>query len=294
MTTRPTLASVVIPNQHQQVTTQQEQTQTHSSQPPIFSKPPFTTTIAPPSTSSQYDPQNNWIVDRKRPAPGNQQSSHAEKIRKMANIDDLISDKERKDIPYCLKIQKIRENVVNPMNPRFVTNLKYTLKMQANKFRISDKVKVQNISTGEEFLAKTENLPILKEFSLPETTNVWRMKDRDTQKNTYLARNNQLDSYVNFPYAHLTAFPRPADAIEEVTQASLISENSKFRQELFVKETELQELQIRFERLQMQNSEKEKVTSDDYWRRQYIVSQQVKRRRKVMLKKLTKCMQESI
>ena len=41
MTTRPTLASVVIPNQHQQVTTQQEQTETHSSQPPIFSKPPF-------------------------------------------------------------------------------------------------------------------------------------------------------------------------------------------------------------------------------------------------------------
>ena len=80
MTTRPTLASVVIPNQHQQVTTQQEQTQTNSSQPPIFSKPPFTTTIAPPSTSSQYDPQNNWIVDRKRPAPGNQQSIHAEKI----------------------------------------------------------------------------------------------------------------------------------------------------------------------------------------------------------------------
>ena len=288
MTTRPTLACVVIPNQHQQVTTQQEQTQTHSSQPPIFSNPPFTATIAPPSTSSQYDPQNNWIVDRKRPAPGNQQSSHAEKIRKMANIDDLISDKERKDIPYCLKIQKIRENVVNPMNPRFVTNLKYTLKMQANKFRISDKVKVQNISTGEEFLAKTENLPILKEFSLPKTTNVWRIKDRDTQKNTYLARNNQLDSYVNFPYAHLTAFPTPADAIEEVTQASLFSENSKFRQELFVKETELQELQIRFERLQMQNSEKEKITSDDYWRRQYIVSQQVKKTEESNVKEINK------
>ena len=288
MTTRPTLASVVIPRQHQQVTTQQEQTQTSSSQPPVFSKPPFTTTIAPPSTSSQYDPQNNWIVDRKRPAPGNQQSSHAEKIRKMANIDDLISDKERKDIPYCLKIQKIRENVVNPMNPRFVTNLRYTLKMQANKFRISDKVKVQNVSTGEEFLAKTENLPILKEFSLPETTNVWRIKDRDTQKNTYLARNNHLDSYVNFPYSHLTSFPTPADAIEEVTEASLISENSKFRQELFVKETELQELQIRFERLQMQCSEKEKITSDDYWRRQYIVSQQVKKTEESNVKEINK------
>ena len=96
MTTRPTLASVVIPNQHQQVTTQQEQTQNHSSQPPIFSKLPFTTTIAPPSTSSQYDPQNNWIVNRKRPAPGNHQSSHAEKIKKMSNIDDLLTERDRK------------------------------------------------------------------------------------------------------------------------------------------------------------------------------------------------------
>ena len=86
----------------------------------------------------------------------------------------------------------------------------------------------------------------------------------------------------------MTAFPTHADAIEEVTQSSLISENSKFRQELFVKETELQELQIRFERLQMQCSEKEKVTSDDYWRRQYIVSQQVKKTEESNVKEINK------
>ena len=70
------------------------------------------------------------------------------------------------------------------MNPRFVTNLRYALKSHANKFRISDNVKVQNMSTGEEFLAKTETLPIMKEFSLQDTMNGWRIKDRDTQKNT--------------------------------------------------------------------------------------------------------------
>ena len=90
----------------------------------------------------------------------------------MANIDDLIRDKERKDIAHCLKMQKSRENAMNPMNPRFATNLKYALKSHANKFRISDKVKVQKISTGEEFLTNTENLPIMKEFSLPDTMNV--------------------------------------------------------------------------------------------------------------------------
>ena len=65
MTARPTLASVVNPSQHQQMTTQQEQTQIHSSQTPIFSKPPFksqntqqvATPFALPSTSSQHDPQ---------------------------------------------------------------------------------------------------------------------------------------------------------------------------------------------------------------------------------------------
>ena len=130
MTTRPTLASVVIPNQHQQVTTQQEQTQTHSSQPLVFSKPPFTTTIATPSTSSQNDPQNNWIVNRKRPAPGNHQTSHAEKIKQMSNINDLLTEGDRKNIPHCLDIQKTRQAEFNTENPRFVTNLKYALKSE--------------------------------------------------------------------------------------------------------------------------------------------------------------------
>ena len=282
MSIKHNLSSVIVPAASPSSSSQQSTLQ-HQQKP--SSTPPFRPMR---EQQDQYDPQNNWIVNRKRPAPGNQQSSHAEKIRKMANIDDLISDKERKDIPYCLKIQKIRENVVNPMNPRFVTNLRYTLKMQANKFRISDKVKVQNISTGEEFLAKTENLPILKEFSLPETTNVWRIKDRDTQKNTYLARNNQLDSYVNFPYSHLTAFPTPADAIEEVTEASLISENTRFRQELFIKETELQELQMKFESLQMSNTEKGKTTSDDYWRRQYVLTKQLQKTEDSNLKQINK------
>ena len=297
MSSKHTIPSANIPAaSHMQSPSSSNQQSTLQHHNLVKQQAPTSTPPFPPmrEQQDQYDPSNNWQVNRKRSYPfqNPQQSSHAEKIRKMANIDDLINDKERKVIAYCLKIQKSRENAVNPMNPRFLTNLKYALKSHTNKFRISDKIKVQNISTGEEFLAKTENLPIMTEISLPETMNVWGIKDRDTQNNTYLARNNQLDSYVNFPYAHLTAFPTPADAFEEVTEASLISENSKFRQELFVKETELQELQIRFERLQMQCSEKEKITSDYYWRRQYIVSQQVKKRKKVMLKKLIKCMRE--
>ena len=106
--------------------------------------------------------------------------------------------------------------------------------------------------------------------------NVWRIKEKHSDDNTYLVRNNQLDVYANFPYTHLTAFPTPFDAINEVKQAPSITENSKFWQKIFIKEWELQELQISFEKLQMQCTEKEKVISDDYWKKQKIVSQQLK------------------
>ena len=186
MTTRPTLASVVIPSQHQRMTTQQEQTQIDSSQPPNFSKPPFqsqntqvTTTITPPSTSSQYDPQNNWIVNRRRPTLGNHRTGHAEKVRKMSNIDHLLTEDDRNNIAHCLDIQKIREAKMNTENPRFVTNLKYALSTEYNKFVISERVKVGNITTGEDLFMKASVLPILKEFSLSNNQNVWRIKNRN-------------------------------------------------------------------------------------------------------------------
>ena len=287
MTSRPTLASVVTPKQHQQLTTQQEQTQTHSSQPPIFLKPPFTTTIAPPSTSSQYDPQNNWIVNRKRPAPGNHQTSHAEKIKKMSNIDNLLTERDRKNIPHCLDIQKRREAEINTENPRFVTNLKYALKTEYNKFAVSERVKVSNITTGEDLFMKASELPILKDFSLNENQIIWRIKNRNPTKKTYNIRYNQLDIYANVPYAAITAFPSTNEQ-NEITRESLISENTRFRQELFIKETELQELQIKFENLQMSNTGKGKTTSDEYWRRQYILTKQLQKTEECNLKQINK------
>ena len=286
MTTRPTLASVVIPNQHQQMTTQQEQTQTHSSQPPIFSKPPFTTTIAPRSTSSQYDPQNNWQVSRKRTYELPNQSSHADKIKKLSNINDLITNEERKDTKKCLVVQKSRENEFNPENPRFVTNLRYALKTEFNSFRVADKVKIQNTATGEEFFAKSRELPIIPDFSLHDNLNVWRIKDRSDEQRTYLVRNNQLDVYANVPYSAITAFPTPSDHIGEISKESLISENSKFRQELFIKKTELQEVTIKLEQFRVKLDKQEKETCGDYWRRQYIISKQLDKTEESNLKTL--------
>ena len=164
------------------MTTQQEQTQIHSSQTPIFSKSPFkshntqqvTTPIALPSTSSKYDPQNNWIVNRKRPALGNHRTGYAEKLKKMSNIDNLLTEDDRNNIPHCLDIQKTREAKMNTENPRFVTNLKYALKTEYKKFAVSERVKVSNTITEDLFM-KASELPILKGFSLSNNQNVWRI-----------------------------------------------------------------------------------------------------------------------
>ena len=72
----------------------------------------------------------------------------------------------RKEDQKCLVVQKSRENEFNPENPRFVTNLRYALKTEFNSFRTANKVKIQNTAKGEEFFAKSSELPIKTDFSL--------------------------------------------------------------------------------------------------------------------------------
>ena len=265
MSIKHNLSSVIVPAASPSSSCQQPTLQ-HQQKP--SSTPPF----RPMREQDQYDPQNNWQVSRKRPYEFPNQSSHADKVRKLSNINDLMTDEERKDTKKCLVVQKSRENEFNPENPRFVTNLKYSLNTKFISFKIADKVKIQNTATGKELFAKSRELPIIPDFSLPDNLNVWRIKNRSDEQKTYLVRNNQLDVYANVPYSAITAFPTPSDHVGEISKESLISEISKFRQELFIKETELKEVTIKLEQLRVKLDKQEKETSDDYWRRQYIIS----------------------
>ena len=176
---------------------------------------------------------------------------------------------------------------MNTENPRFVTNLKYALKNEYNKFAVSERVKVSNTITGEDLFMKASELPILTDFSLSNNQNLWRIKNRNPTTKMYNIRNNQLDIYANVPYAAITAFLSTNEQ-NEITRESLISENTRFRQELFIKETELRELQIKFESLQMNNTEKGKTTADDYWRRQYVLTKQLQKTEESNLKQINK------
>ena len=135
---------------------------------------------------------------------------------------------------------------------------------------------------------KSDELPLVKHFSLSSESNTWRIENRDPETKTYNLRNHQLDVYINNPYDAITAFPSAEDHCGETSTESLITENNRFKQELFIKETELQELQIKFENLKMESNEKEKTTSDDYWRRQYVITKQLQKTEDSNLKQINK------
>ena len=278
MTTRPTLASVVIPSQHQQVTTQQEQTQTLFSQS-LHLNPRTHNKLLQLLHLHQLPVNMIPKTTGKRQFPTQQISNHKNKIIKMNNIEDLVHDAIRKMPSECLKLQKPRKENMNKENPRNVNTLLYFLKPNNNKFEVASKINIIQSIGHQEILVNSEKLPVLKTFSLPTKNNKWRIKNRDPKKGTYTLRNNMLDAYIEVPYDAISAFPVEMPELSNINTNSLIEEKTTFRQELFQKETELQELQLKFEQLKMESQKppEEKQQPNDYWRRQYVVAHQLQK-----------------
>ena len=252
------IPSVNIPVQSQTPTPSNNQQQAQIHQPPIpaFSSRPFKARITESPTaenSSENQPQYNWQVSRKRPITTQQISSHKNKIIKLNNIEDLVPDTIRKTPSECLKLQKPREENINKENSRYVNTLLYFLKPNYNKFEVADKINITQLNGHQQLLANSEKLPVLKTFSLPADNSIWIIKNRDPKKGTYTLRNNLLDVYIEVPYDAISAFPVEMPELTNINTVKLIAENTTFRQELFQKETELQELQLKLENLKMES-----------------------------------------
>ena len=88
-----------------------------------------------------------------------------------------------------------------------------------------------------------------------------------------------LDVYIEVPYDAISAFPVEIPELTNINTSKLIEENTTIRQELFQKQTELQELQLKFEQLKMESQKlpDEKQQPNDYWRRQYVVAHQLQK-----------------
>ena len=126
MNSQATLKSVITTTDQNQtvnmsstrtIYTPHEQSAVHPNQirktghPSKTSTPPFAT-IKPqldtPPTSNQYDLEVNGKINRKRCPSQTLKNNHAEKIRKLANIDGLLSGEEWKNKHYCLSVQRSR------------------------------------------------------------------------------------------------------------------------------------------------------------------------------------------
>ena len=197
----------------------------------------------------------------------------------MNNLEDPVPDAIRKIPSECLKLRKPREENMNKENTRYVKTLLYFLKPNYNKFEVANKLNIIQLNEHQKLLVNSEKLPVLKTFSLPAENNKWRIEIRDPKKGTYTLRNNMLDAYIEFPYDAISAFPVEMPGLSNINTSSLIEENTTFRQELFQKETELQELQLKLEQLKMelQKPPEEKQLPNDYWRRQYFVAHQLQK-----------------
>ena len=278
------IPSVTIPVQSQTPTPSDNQQQAQIHQPPIpaFSSPPFKPRITESPTakkSTEYHPQYNWQVSRKRPITTQQISSNKNKIIKLNNIEDLVHDAIRKIPSECLKLPKPREEDMNKENPRYVNTLLYFLKPNYNKFEVADKINIIQLNGHQQLLANSEKLPILKTFSLPADNNKWRIKNCEPKKGTYTFRYNLLDVYIEFPYDAISAFPAEMSELTNINTSKLIEENTTLRLELFQKEIELQELQLKFEQLKLESQKlpEEKQQPNDYWRHKYVVAHQLQK-----------------
>ena len=118
------IPSVIIPFQSQPLTPSNNQQQAQNHQPPIPAfKPspsfkPRVTESLTAKNSSEYHPQYNWQVSRKRPITTQQISIHKNKIIKNNNIEDLVPDAIRKIPSGCSKLQKPREQKNKQREPQ--------------------------------------------------------------------------------------------------------------------------------------------------------------------------------
>ena len=220
-----------------------------------------------------YDPITNWNIHHESATAT--MPDHSGRAIRLSNIDDLLTEQDHRNIKLCLETQKVREDQLNTENPRFVNNLKYSLKPEFNSFRVEGETTITNKCLKTVHEVPVSEVPVINVFPLPSSKNVWRIKDRDVKNRSYILYNKNLCTYIKAPYEAITAFPDEENGQYELTNAALITENCTFRQQLFQRELEVEDLQLQLEQLKLERKTTG-AASNDYWRRQYLISNRLK------------------
>ena len=253
--------------------------------------------------TEQYDPVTNWMADippmtkkprafhprqrgnkinikkkrhsSKQNQPG-QQSHETQASRPLQKnpLDDCLPKGKyfplKDDRP---EIQRLREMLPLDKNPKFVTSLDYSLTTEYNQWRLSELTTIKNVKTNTKMLLPTESLPVIPNFSLVPTLNLWRLRNRNDQDRTYELENKVLKIRVEMPFEQITAFPsNDSPQPETISTDLLIVENSHFWRQLWDSESSIADLQSKLDRLTI--SKQTACLEKEELRKQLVVSSQ--------------------
>ena len=158
----------------------------------------------------EYDPYLNWNCPNAVPAP--EEFKRKLPLRKKQricvivqslSIDDGLNKNPRNftSLNQRLELQKSREAKLDTENPRFKTNLKYSIKQNYNRWKLPSFIEVVNSTTMEKAMMPVEFIT-QQEVVIKEETNFWKLKKREEHGYILKAGGTQ----VNITFEGITAF----------------------------------------------------------------------------------------
>ena len=119
-------------------------------------------------------------------------------------MDDGLNKNPRSfpSLTQRLELQKSREAKLDTENPKFITSLKYSIKQNYNRWKLSSFNEVVNSTTMEKEMLPVE-FTAQQEVVIKNETNFWKLKKREEHGYILKAGGTQ----VTIPFEGITAFP---------------------------------------------------------------------------------------
>ena len=124
--------------------------------------------------------------------------------------------------------------------------------MDYNRWCLPEETVIKNKVTGQTVTVPTNTLPLIPDFSLVPTMNLWRLRSRNANERSYEVAQKTLGCRIHVSFSNLTAFPENKSSMAEtISTTDLVVENSTFHRQLCESENALADLQSQLSALQI-------------------------------------------
>ena len=137
-------------------------------------------------------------------------------------------------------------------NPRYVKSLDYSLTPDYKQWCLSEETVIKNKVTSQTIAVPTDTLPVIPDFSLVPTMNLWKIRSQNSNERSYEVDHKTLSCRTHVPFTNLTVFPENnTNTAETISTTDLVVENSTFRRKLWESENALTDLHSQLSSLQI-------------------------------------------